>query len=50
MRCLYQASVATRVPPLVVVLLHGAGADATQWIDIGLGPAVDAAAIGHPRS
>jgi enterochelin esterase-like enzyme len=47
-RCLYRASAATSVPPLVVVLLHGASADASQWIDIGLATAVDVAAAGHP--
>lgn len=49
-RCLFRASAPTTVPPLVVVLLHGAGADASQWIDIGLATAVDAVASGHPTS
>jgi predicted esterase len=47
-RCLFRASPPTTVPTLAVVLLHGAGADASQWIDIGLGAAVDSAASGHP--
>jgi predicted esterase len=47
-RCLYHASAPTTVPPLVVVLLHGAGADASQWVDIGMVPAVDRVAVGHP--
>src|SRR4051794_35963386 len=47
-RCLYRASAPTTVPPLVVVLLHGAAADASQWIDIGLAAAVDDVAAGHP--
>jgi predicted esterase len=46
-RCLYHASTPTTVPPLVVVLLHGAGADASQWVDIGMVAAVDAVAVGH---
>ena len=38
------------VPPLAVVLLHGAGADASQWIDIGLRDAVDAVSARHPTA
>src|SRR3954466_500234 len=47
-RCLYHASAPTTVPPLVVVLLHGAGADASQWVDIGMVPAADGVAAGPP--
>jgi len=47
-RCLYHRSAATTVPPLGVVLLHGAGTDATQWVDIGMDRAVDAVAANHP--
>jgi predicted esterase len=47
-RCLFCASPPTTVPPLAVVLLHGAGADASQWTDIGLASAVDDVAAGHP--
>jgi predicted esterase len=46
-RCLARSSVAGVVPPLAVVLLHGAGADATQWVDIGLAAAVDRVASSH---
>ncbi len=47
-RCLFRGSPPTTVPALAVVLLHGAGADASQWIDIGLATAVRAAASAHP--
>src|ERR1700759_2214084 len=47
-RCLFHASPPTTVPPLAVVLLHGAGADASQWIDIGLAPAIDHLSVDHP--
>jgi predicted esterase len=49
-RCLFCASSPTTVPPLAVVLLHGAGADASQWTDIGLTAAVEDIAAGHPTS
>ena len=49
-RCLYHRSAPTTVPPLAVVLLHGAGADASQWIDIGLRDAVDAVSARHPTA
>jgi enterochelin esterase-like enzyme len=31
-----------------LVLLHGAGADASQWVDIGMDRAVDVVAANHP--
>jgi Putative esterase len=47
-RCLFHRSPTKTVPPLAVVLLHGAGADASQWTDIGLTDAVDGVAAAHP--
>ena len=49
-RCLYHRSAPTDVPPLAIVLLHGAGADASQWVDIGLRDAIDAVSARHPTA
>ena len=46
-RCLAASNAPGRVPPLGVVLLHGAGTDASQWVDIGITTAIDRVAH-HP--
>jgi predicted esterase len=47
-RCLYHDRLISgaRSGCLAIVLLHGADADASQWFDIGLSAAVDAADLG----
>lgn len=47
-RCLFHDRLLAGDRPgcLVIVLLHGAGADASQWFDIGVAAAIDALALG----